>query len=78
MTKQQFLKKFKQMLKEHNAQSLKEAERLFDSGGIDPLKYCNDFVLPRIVMHVVLKNEAFQYIPFTDEYKRVALNLEKF
>ncbi len=66
------------MRKEHNQALLKEAIKLFESGGVDTKKYEDNFILPGIIMNVALKNEAWQYKPHGDNNRAVAKNLEGF
>ena len=55
MTKTQFIRKTLGMLK--TLDIIKECERLFDSGGIDPKSYANNYKLPKIILSVALKNK---------------------
>ncbi len=66
------------MQKEHNEALLKEAIRLFESGGIYPKDFENDFRLPKIIMSTALTNESEQYQPFTRQDRLVAKKLRHF
>ena len=77
MTKAQFTKKVKSMKKDLISYIEKECMRLYDCGGVEPKNYENNYLLPKIVLSVALKNAAFQHEPLSD-YRKVSKNLEKF
>ena len=78
MTKTQFKKKIASMKRDISKCINEETVRLFESGAVDTAAYEDDFMLPKIVMTVALKNLSFQYLPLTPEGKRESLNLERF
>jgi len=58
--------------------SLEEVERLLNSGGIDTEKFENNFRLPKILLHVALIHQVWQYKPLTKEDEKDARNLSNF
>lgn len=55
-TKEQAVKKCDEMIK--NLGIIKECERLYLSGGIDPEEFADDYVLPKVLLYTALKNCA--------------------
>ena len=78
MTKTQFKKKITSMKKDISHYIDDESQRLFDSGGVDPISYDNNFLLPKIILTVVFKNLSWQYKPFTKEAQDAVNNLCNF
>lgn len=84
MEKRAFKKLVNEMIKGTGSQDgviqylKKETERLYNSGGIDPELYGNDYTLPRVCLYVALKNVADQYRPVSDNVLKDAKNLEHF
>ena len=56
----------------------KECLRLFDSGGIDTSKYDTNYILPKIVLSVAIKNQVIQYRPLYKQHSKDIKNLESF
>ncbi len=56
MTKKQCLDKIRSMLYADRKYVLKESERLLNSGGINYESFDNNYIMPRIVLKVALKN----------------------
>ena len=78
MTKNDFNNRIKEMLVDCQEYLLKDCNRLFESGGIDPEEFENDYILPKIILAVALKNLSYQYYPLHKEGKAQAKNLEHF
>ena len=78
MKKCEFDIKVKEMLMDSILWLHKDCERLFECGGIDPEDFGNDYLLPKIVLSVALKNLSHQYFPLSKEAKAQAKNLEHF
>ena len=78
MTNKQAMQKIRQMAKYHNKYLLKECERLLNSGGISVSDAENNFIVPKIVMHVALLNEANQYKPLSTNMRKEVENLKHF
>jgi hypothetical protein len=75
MTLSQFMKITKQVLKSINADLLRDAERMFKSGGIDTTKAENDALLPKIILKAALSNHSL-YLP--KEFDKDVRNLRLF
>ena len=57
MKKRTFKKLVNEMIREGLTPYIKkETERLFNSGGVDPELYGDDYTLPKVCLHVALKN----------------------
>ncbi len=65
------------MRKDCNKYIDKECLKLFDSGGIDNSSFSNNYLLPKIILHVALKNLAQQYKPLSG-YSEDINNLLKY
>ena len=78
MDKIAFAQKIDYMLPELIDCIKKDTLRLFDSGAVDTESYGNDFALPKIILTVSLENQAYQYMPFSPDYKKAVKNLRKF
>ena len=79
MKKREFKKLVNEMIKDGVVPYLKkETERLYESGGINPELYGNDYTLPKICLHVALKNAACQWEPISLNVLKDAKNLEHF
>lgn len=78
MKQTQFKKKLKELTKEIRKKVEKESLRLFNSGGVDVTKYEDNYLLPKIILSVALKNEAWQCAPLDAYNRREAKNLENF
>ena len=78
MTKNEFNNKIREMLVDCQEYLLKECNILFESGGVEPDNFENDYLLPKIILAVALKNLSFQYYPLHKEGKEQAKNLEHF
>ena len=79
MTEEQFLEKVKSMLGEDfEAFVMNRAKKAFKSGAIDPEKYGNDYILPKIFMSALGEEIKWQYSPNRPCQIRVRNNLEKF
>ena len=78
MTKKEFNISLEVLLARDKDYLLKECNRLFECGGIDPEEFENDYILPKIILAVALKNLSYQYYPLHKEGKAQAKNLENF
>jgi len=79
MTHKQAMRKIRSMMKECHRGILKECEHLLRSGAIDLEEAEDNFVVPKIVLTVALKNESFQYSPWSWDKagKRLVKQLER-
>lgn len=55
----------------------KETIRLAESGGID-LESEDNFAIVKTCLYVALKNQVVRYEPLTEDYRKIANNLEHF
>jgi len=78
MTKKEFNISLEVLLARDKDYLLKECNRLFECGGIDPEEFENDYILPKIILTVALKNLSWQYRPLSPLGKAQAKNLENF
>ena len=78
MKEYEFEIKIKEMLVDVQKNTFKESIRLFNCGGVDPEEFESDYLLPKIILNVALKNIVNQYKPLSGEGKEVAKNLECF
>ena len=70
----------REMVRIHRKWLIDECERLYKSGGINPYDYQNgQYALPRILLHVALKNLADKVISYElGKDKKVINNLKHF
>ena len=79
MTKRQFIWKLDMMLDDEFLEWLKEiCLKKFQSGGVDPEDYEDNFLLPKICLYVALREARFQYKPLQKHDLKIAKNLEHF
>jgi len=55
-----------------------KAYNLLRSGGVDLDNYNDDYLLPKIILYVALKQTADQWMPLDKDSLKVAENLEHF
>ncbi len=69
----------REMVKLHRKWLIYECERLYISGGINPHDYENgQYALPRVLLHVALKNLGDKVISYSGKDKKVVNNLKHF
>ena len=78
MTKDQCMQKIDELLIDIPDYLRKRTEALFSSGGVDPKSYKDNFALPKILMHVALKDCANGFSPMSDKHRALIKNLENF
>jgi hypothetical protein len=80
MTKQQFQAKFQDLIDSDDFTTFinKRAKELLNSGAVDLDTFDDDYQLPKIVLCAVLKDLTWQYMPLTQESKKLVKNLERF
>ena len=78
MKQEEFETKVKEMFKDVQKDTLKEAIRLFNCGGVSPEEFESDYRLPKAVLFVALKNITCNYRPIGHEVIEVVGNLEHF
>jgi len=78
MTKTQFMRKVRQLIKSNNEEILKEALKFQDCGAVNFEDYDNNFALPKIFMSAVCNHLAWQWRPLTAEHKKTVDNLKHF
>lgn len=77
-TEEQLMAKIDSMIPELINSIREKAKELYHSGGIDPEKYEDNFLLPKIILTATLKDQVWQYMPFSPEAKKIVKNLEHF
>jgi len=75
MTLKQFQKMAKKLLKTVSDDLLRDSERMFNSGGIDPATYENTALLPKIILAATIANYK---IALPDGVKKDVKNLQCF
>jgi hypothetical protein len=78
MEKTDFRQKVSEMIPDLIEGIRKECDRLFECGGIDTSSYDNDYRLPKTILSVAIENQIRQYMPLSDDGKKVAKNLRHF
>ena len=78
MTKTQFLHKVRSLMPDTRRMLLRECERLFDSGGVDPDDFGDDYALPKMILSVAMEKSASEWRPLSGDYRGVAHNLQHF
>ena len=61
ITKEQLKEKLLSMIEEANKGMIKNVDRILESGCIDWEEFENDYILPRICLNALLKEEEFQF-----------------
>ena len=79
MTKEQVIEKTKQLIEQSNNKMLENFEKLLNNGHIDYENAEDNFILPRIILCALLKEESFQYKPIdkkhTNEVNKLYLTI---
>jgi hypothetical protein len=78
MTKAQFMKKTRGLIKTTNAEIFKKAKVFIDSGAVDFADYENNFILPKIFMAAACQDMAWQWRPLSDKYRKIVENVKHF
>lgn len=79
MTKKQFMKKYREMIRTTLAEKLiEDGEKAFRSGAFDPKDYLDDYVLPKIVLTVALETASKGYMPLYKGHRDTLANLRHF
>lgn len=69
----------REMVRINRGWLIEESERLYNSGGINPYDYkSGQYALPRILLHVALKNLADKLITYSSQHKKDIKNLKHF
>ena len=69
----------REMVKLHRGWLIDECKRLYKSGGINPYDYQNgQYALPRVLLHVALKNLSKKLLTYSGKHKKDANNLKHF
>lgn len=76
MTKKQFEKRVRTLLRCVTVEALHTSLALYSSGGVDPTRYKDDFVLPRICLTVALKGITKEACSRSSECQKEIKNLE--
>lgn len=70
ITKEQLKEKTSKLINDAHESMLKNLDKVLENEHIiDYEKYDNDFILPRMVLQGLLKEEAFQYKPLSIDRK---------
>lgn len=78
MTKKQFDKKYRELLKGVRKHLLKKGSSLYKCGGVDPKNYEDTYILPKYILCAALADCKWQYGALTEEGKKTIKNLEHF
>ena len=78
MTKTQLKKKIKELIKQSNKSMIKNLDKIINSGAIDLTQYENNYILPKICICALFKEERFQYKPLSNKARKELKNLEYF
>ena len=65
-TKEQCLAKVLEMATGTAARIMEKAEQLFKSGGVDPERYEDNYILPKILLVAALEHEADAWRPLKE------------
>ena len=61
MTREQVIEKVNKLINESADCMKKNIERVLDNGSVDIENYEDNFLLPKIILQALLKEESFQY-----------------
>ena len=61
MTREQVIEKVNKLINESADCMKKNVERVLNNGSVDIEDYEDNFLLPRIILQALLKEESFQY-----------------
>jgi hypothetical protein len=78
MTKTQFNRLYRELLKEMRADLLREGDKLFGSCAIDVKQYGDDFSLPKVILVAALNNRLPAYAPLSKKLKEAVADLTPF
>jgi len=78
MTKDQCMQKIDELLIDIPDYLRKRTEALLLSGGVDHEAYMDNFELPKMLMHVALKDCADGFPPMSDKHRALVKNLANF
>lgn len=77
ITKEQLNQKTHELLKEAIKTAEKKVQQAINSGAHRLDDYDNDYQLPKIITHVILKDAAWQMKPLLKESQEIAKNLQR-
>ncbi len=78
MTKKDYRKLMRVLIKDNTDAIRKKAEAVLESGCIDLESHPNNYLLPKAVMCAISREMAFQWRPLTGQYRKEANNIEMF
>ena len=78
MTKRQYMKRIRELIRTQNKAIIERAEQLWRSGAFDPQDYDDDFTLPKAVIHTLDKEMAANWRPWSADSRALAANLSHF
>ncbi len=78
MTKKQARQKTRKLINDAAKLMREKLEKALYCGAINLENYDDDFELPKIIVHALLKDAAFRYEPFIKDNRKAAENLYKF
>jgi hypothetical protein len=76
MTREQFLTKFDELVKENNYRFRVKATAILSSNAVDLESYEDDYRLPKIVLCAVLKSLSNDWSPLLPESKETLESIE--
>lgn len=76
--KREHKKKINELIKTFNEGLSAEVERLYNSGGIDPADYEDDYILPKIILTAALYHRKDDFRPLYEPHTSAFKNLLNF
>ena len=78
MTKTQFKRKYRELVKQTADRLIEKGDSALRSGAIDPERFEDNYLLPKIVITAALKSSIYDWRPLRDEHRKMVSNLEYF
>ena len=78
MTKNQFRKKYRELVKTTAKDLIERGEKALKCGGFEIESYTDDFILPKIVITAAIENAKYNFRPLLSEHRAVVKNLTYF
>jgi hypothetical protein len=78
MTKNQFKKKYRELVKNVSVELIQRGEAALKSGAIEISDFGDDYALPKIVITAALNTATYSYRPHHPEHKDMVKNLNNY